>query len=102
MVPTVRPVVRAAMQTSAAGSPELPGRGHRPASGFTLLELLVVLALVAFVSAGIGFAMRDGTRTQLEREALRLGALFESAKARSQVSGVPVHWRVTTEGFQFE
>lgn len=97
-----RPVVKAAMQILAAGSPELP-RGRRPfASGFTLLELLVVLALVAMASAGIGFAMRDGTQTQLEREALRLSALFESARARSQVSGVPVRWRVTADGFRFE
>jgi len=90
------------MQTSAAGSPEpswyRPGR----ASGFTLLELLVVLALVAIVSTGIGFALRDSTQTQLEREALRLTALLESARARSQVNGVPVRWRVTAEGFLFE
>ncbi len=97
-----RPVVTAAMQTLAAGNPELSGRSHRPASGFTLLELLVVLALVAFVSAGVGFSMRDGTQTQLEREALRLSALLESARARSQVSGVPVRWRVTADGFQFD
>jgi len=71
-------------------------------SGFTLLELLVVVALVAMVSAGIGFALRDSTQTQLEREALRLTALLESARARSQLSGVPVRWRVTAEGFLFE
>ncbi|MEY4138568.1 MAG: hypothetical protein RLZZ371_750 [Pseudomonadota bacterium] len=90
------------MQTSAAGSPE-PSR-CRPglSSGFTLLELLVVMALVAIVSTGIGFALRDSTQTQLEREALRLTALLESARARSQVNGVPVRWRVTAEGFLFE
>jgi general secretion pathway protein H len=89
------------MQTLAAGNPDSPAR--RPtASGFTLLELLVVMALVAIASAGMGFALRDGTQTRLEREALRLSALFESARARSQVSGVPVRWRVTADGFQFE
>lgn len=97
----VRPVVTAAMQTLAAGSPERQAR-RAPASGFTLLELLVVLAIVAMASVGVGFAMRDGTQTQLEREALRLSALFESARARSQVSGVPVRWRVSPDGFQFD
>ena len=62
----------------------------------------MVLAIVAMASVGVGFAMRDGTQTQLEREALRLSALFESARARAQVSGVPVRWRVNTQGFQFE
>lgn len=70
--------------------------------GFTLLELLVVLAIVAIGSAGVGFAMRDGTQNQLEREALRLSALLESARARSQLTGVPVRWQPTVQGFRFD
>jgi len=84
------------MQTLAAGSPE------RSLAGFTLLELLVVVAIVAMVSVGVGFVMRDASLVQLERDGERLSALLESARARSRVSGVPVRWHPTEDGFRFE
>lgn len=87
------------MPTSAVGSRDrLPAA--LPQRGFTLLELLVVLAIVALATAGVGLSLRDGTQTQLEREALRLSALLESARAQSQASGVPVFWQVTPTGFR--
>ncbi|MBW8462377.1 MULTISPECIES: prepilin-type N-terminal cleavage/methylation domain-containing protein [Acidovorax] len=70
--------------------------------GFTLLELLVVLSIVALATAGAGLAMRDNGQTQLEREAARLAALLESARAQSRAGGLPVRWRALPQGFRFE
>ncbi len=70
--------------------------------GFTLLELLLVVAIIAVASAGVSFAMRDSAQTQLEREAVRLAALLESGRTRSMASGVPVRWRTTETGFTFD
>jgi general secretion pathway protein H len=91
------------MQISAAGNntPQAlpPVTGQR---GFTLLELLVVVSIVAIASAGVAFAMRDSAQTQTEREAQRLSALLESARAQSRTSGVAVVWRSTAQGFTFD
>ncbi len=70
--------------------------------GFTLLELLVVVAIMALATAGVGFALRDSTAGDLERDAQRLAALLESARAQSRMSGNPVRWHATSTGFQFE
>jgi general secretion pathway protein H len=74
----------------------------RAGHGFTLLELLLVVAIIAVASAGVSFAMRDSAQTQLEREAVRLAALLESGRTRSMATGVPVRWRTTATGFTFD
>lgn len=71
------------------------------ARGFTLLELMVVLVIVAMATAGVSFAMRDSAATRLEREGLRLSAMLESARAQSRTSGLPVVWRGLPQGFEF-
>jgi general secretion pathway protein H len=91
------------MRISAAGSkayPSLPPAQRQ--RGFTLIELLVVLSIIAIASAGVAFAMRDSAQTQLEREAQRLSALLESARAQSRTRGVPVVWHSSGAGFAFD
>ena len=79
----------------------------RASHGFTLIELLVVIALIAIGTAAVSFSLRDSAQTVLERDADRLAALFESARARSRASGMPVKWYpqttgVNTNGFVFD
>jgi general secretion pathway protein H len=70
-----------------------PGsKPRRAASGFTLIELLVVVALIAITSATITLALRDPAEMQLQREAQRLAALLETARAESRASGLAVRW----------
>lgn len=67
--------------------------------GLTLLELLVVLAIIGFAMAGVSLSLRDNSQTQLEREAQRLVAMLEAARAESRTSGIALIWQVTPEGF---
>jgi general secretion pathway protein H len=95
------------MRTSAPGSSGIDHRAQlggasgqdAKARGFTLLELLVVIAIIAIASAVSALALRDPTATRLEREALRLATLLDTARAQSRALGVPVQWHpfVATE-----
>ncbi len=67
--------------------------------GLTLLELLVVLAIIGFAVAGVSLSLRDSSQTQLEREAQRLVAVLEAARAQSRTSGMALIWQATPEGF---
>jgi general secretion pathway protein H len=90
------------MPTSAVGNRHVASRFDgarcRGLGGFTLIELLVVMAIIALAIAGVGLALRDSGQESLDREAERLSALLESARAQSRASGIAVRWRITPQG----
>ena len=67
--------------------------------GLTLLELLVVLAIIGVAMAGVSLSLRDSSQTQIEREVQRLVAVLEAARAQSRTSGMALIWQPTAEGF---
>ncbi len=103
------PAAKEKMLTSVVGSRRRRGtlhgqpRGVQSAAsrGFTLLELLVVVSIIAIGTAGVVLAMRDSSQTAVARDAQRLAALLESGRAQSRMRGVAVQWEVTNTGFRF-
>jgi general secretion pathway protein H len=65
-----------------------------------LLELLVVLVIVALASTGVVLALRDQNTEALDREAQRLIAYLEAARAESRSTAQAVYWRPTATGFE--
>lgn len=88
------------MPTSAPGNsrpgwraaPLPPPRRPARAGGFTLLELLIVLAIVAISVGVVALSLRDADATRLDQEAMRLSVLLEQARAESRVTGITVRW----------
>lgn len=70
--------------------------------GFTLIEILVVLAIVALGTGALVWALRDSASQQLDEEAQRLSALLEAGRAQSRTSGVALRWRSSDTGFVIE
>ena len=96
-MPTGKPAVKVTTQTSAPGS-----KSRRTAAGFTLLELMVVVLIVAVASGMTVVSLRDRSQSKLEEEGARLSALLETARTQSRIVGTDVRWAPLTDGgFKF-
>jgi len=90
------------MQKLEAGNSfQSPVNARLRGRGFTLLELLVVLFIIAIATAGVSLVMRDSSATALQRDAERLTVLLESGRAQSRLAGSPVVWQLQPSGGGF-
>ena len=60
--------------------------------GFTLLELMVVMAIFALTAGLVWLAVPDPQARRLEQEAARLVMLLEGARAEARAYGLEVQW----------
>jgi general secretion pathway protein H len=88
--PTGNRVAKVPTLTSGPGN-KAP-RGASTTQGFTLIELIVVVAIVAIAAALVSLSLPDAGQKRLDEDAARLSALLEGARAQSRATGVPVRW----------
>jgi len=84
----------------------MPVRGayhrRRPAPGFTLLEILIVLVLMGIMIAVVAPSFFSINHASAEREAQRLARVLRLAADESALRGLQLRWTATPRGYYFE
>ncbi len=75
--------------------------GCEPYRGFTLIEILVVMVLIAIVVSVATVRFQRDDRQILRDEALRLAALLNHARDEAITTGVALAWRADETGYRF-
>jgi general secretion pathway protein H len=80
--------------------------GHRSArdvraGGFTLLELLLVIVLLAILTSVVTITTRPDPRQALARQAQRIGLLMGIAADEARMRRTPIAWEADLHGYRF-
>jgi len=76
-------------------------RTQAPRAGFTLVELLVVVAIVAVLALALTIAIGGTTERQLGNEAERFQALVRHACEQAELGGREIGVAIGAEGYAF-
>lgn len=83
------PVAKGSMQTSAP-------------RGFSLIEVLVVLAIAGILLTGVTISLRQTDTRQLDQELQRLGSIVSLTAERASVTGRDHRLQITESGYRIE
>ena len=70
-------------------------------AGFTLIELMVVVAIIAIATAAVSFSAFNRPESALRKDAERLVQLFDVVQSEARAGGRSIHWETNTEGYRF-
>lgn len=74
------------------------GSRHR---GFTLIEVLIVLAIVSLVAAGVSLTVESLRQQDTTRELQRLRLVLEASAERARTHGQPLAFELLADGYRF-
>lgn len=74
---------------------------HGPQRGFTLMELLVVMIVIAVIAATTGIQLTSGRSSVVADEAKRLALLIQSAQEQSVLEGRFFSVKFDSGGYRF-
>ena len=69
--------------------------------GFTLLELLVVVAILGIAAGVVSLSVSPSDDRLVVEEAERLAALFRLAQDEARITARPLTWEADTRGYRF-
>lgn len=74
---------------------------RRHHAGFTLIEVLVVLSIVALMAGGLTLSLGAARAQEAEHAVERLRRMLEAAAERAEVTGQPIAVDFLVDGYRF-